>query len=55
MVGLQNIKYVSDLGPRTKMAWVGVEKNKICAVQTEKKQTDMGRVWTKSRIWDTFA
>ncbi len=33
-VALQNIGYVSDLGPHMKVAWALFENNRICAVQT---------------------
>ncbi len=46
-VALQNIGYVSDLGPHMKVAWAWFEKNRICAVQTVIRKSDMGHIWAK--------
>ncbi len=44
-LALQN--YVSDLGPHMKVAWASFEKNRICAVQTVIRKSDMGHIWAK--------
>ncbi len=46
-VALQSIGYVSDLGPHIKVAWAWFEKNRMCAVQTVIRKSDMGHIWPK--------
>ncbi len=46
-VALKNIGYVSDLGPHMKVVWAWFEKNRICALQTVIRKSDMGHIWAK--------
>ncbi len=46
-VALQNIGYVSDLGPHMKVGWDWLKKNRICAVQTVIRKSEMGHIWAK--------